>query len=66
MINPIQQNVVFKGAKAQTSDNFTGAPAVSTNVRQDYLNAVHDVSAMQQKMNTQVDSSLGKKLDVIA
>ena len=64
MINPIQQNVVFKGAKATTTDNFTGTPNVThKSVRQDYLNAVNQVNETQNKM-TELNS--GKKLDVIA
>lgn len=66
MINPIQQNVVFKGVNANSvngkADNFTGSPVVApvvkgTSVREDYLNAVKKVSSVQESMN---------KLNVIA
>lgn len=66
MINPIQQNVVFKGVK-NSADNFTGAPAVAPrSVRQDYLNAVQNVSDVQSKMKTEVTGTLGQNLNVIA
>ena len=63
MINPIQQNVVFKGAKPQASDNFKGTANVHGSVRQDYLNAVNEVNKTQSKM---AELNSGKKLDVIA
>lgn len=66
MINPIQQNVVFHGVKKnEAKDNFKGSLGVSTNVsvRQQYLNTVHDVNAVQNKM-TKLNE--GQKLDVIA
>ena len=63
MINPIQQNVVFKGSKTTNTDNFTGTPVVNRSVREDYLNAVNQVNQTQNKM-TELNS--GKKLDVIA
>lgn len=70
MINPIQQNVVFKGVNANSvngkADNFTGAPAVTTSVREGYLNAIDNVSKVQDTMKNKVDGTLGKNLNVIA
>lgn len=66
MINPIQQNVVFHGVKKnEAKDNFKGVPNVTPNlsVRQQYLNTVNDVNAVQNKM-TKLNE--GQKLDVLA
>lgn len=66
MINPIQQNVVFKGVKkAEGTDNFTGNMPVSRTVRGDYANAVTGVSKVQQNM-TAINDKAGKNLDTIA
>ena len=66
MINPIQQNVVFKGANKNVSDNFTGTPALKQSVRQDYMSALNNVASVQENMKAKVDSALGNKLDRIA
>lgn len=66
MIKPIQQNVVFRGKNATTSDNFKGAIAPSRSVRQDYLNAVNDVNEVQASIKAKVNDSLGNNLDRIA
>lgn len=70
MINPIQQNVVFKGVqKNDVKNDFKGAPnLVYTNlsVRDGYLNAVKDVEKTQSDMMGLVNGTSGSKLNVIA
>ena len=66
MINPIQQNVVFKGGNTNLADNFKGTPAVKQSVRQDYISALNSVASVQENMKHQVNNALGNKLDCIA
>ncbi len=70
MINPIQQNVVFKGGKVnKSSEGFTGStPATKTqrSVRSDYMAAVNNVLKLQQNAQDKFDSNSGNKLNTIA
>jgi len=70
MINPIQQNVVFKGNDAlQAGSGFTGnlnAAGFQRSVRGDYANTVTNVLDMQQTESKKLDSTTGNKLDTIA
>lgn len=70
MINPIQQNVVFKGNEAiEETGRFTGSMPVAenkTDVRGSYSNAVSSVLNLQQSANRQTDLTAGNKLNISA
>lgn len=67
MINPIQQNVVFKGVdKVKGADNFTGNMPVTQSVRGNYRNTINDVVGVQQNMQAVTNEHLGNNLNTIA
>ncbi len=70
MINPIQQNVVFKGVQnsgySVAQDNFKGnVQQQAVSVRDNYLNAVKDVADVQNQVQEKIGNHTGK-LNIIA
>lgn len=70
MISPIQQNVVFKGGKANKSlEGFTGnKPAIQPqrSVRGDYMAAIDNILKLQQDARDKFDANAGNKLNTLA
>lgn len=68
MINPIQSSVVFKGGLgASNQSSFSGAPAMASakasgSVRQNYLNTIGEVAAIQNAESRKIAGS-GNKID---
>lgn len=65
MINPIQQNVVFRGNNTNVADNFKGnAPRT---VRGDYTSTVNNVLSIQQEETKDCNGgACGNNLNTIA